>query len=148
MVFAMLCAPQTLGIYRLAWVRGYKYQAYLPNVHRYNEVVRHTGILSMLTHNHADYYIDALTEVDYIVSRAKARALEATVSVRFELNTSLVAAGEACVRRRSRRKFQTLWYIKLTGSAGFTTASPPNAGFASCYTACVDWGLGNSDLTF
>ncbi|WP_454869107.1 substrate-binding periplasmic protein [Pseudomonas farris] len=62
----------TLGSYRLAWVRGYKYQAYLPNVQRYNEVVRRTGILSMLTHNRADYYIDALTEVDYVLSRAKA----------------------------------------------------------------------------
>ncbi|RON27190.1 substrate-binding periplasmic protein [Pseudomonas lini] len=61
----------TLGDYRLAWVRGYKYQAYLPNVQRYNEVVRRTGILSMLTHNRADYYVDALTEVDYVVSRAQ-----------------------------------------------------------------------------
>ncbi|EJN20153.1 extracellular solute-binding protein, family 3 [Pseudomonas sp. GM79] len=62
---------QTLGNYRLAWVRGYKYQAYLPNVQRYNEVVRRTGVVSMLTHNRADYYIDALTEIDNIVSRAK-----------------------------------------------------------------------------
>ncbi|EJL94779.1 extracellular solute-binding protein, family 3 [Pseudomonas sp. GM102] len=62
---------QTLGNYRLAWVRGYKYQAYLPNVQRYNEVVRRTGIVSMLIHNRADYYIDALTEIDNIVSRAK-----------------------------------------------------------------------------
>jgi hypothetical protein len=62
---------QTLGNYRLAWVRGYKYQAYLPTVQRYDEVVRRTGILSMLTHHRADYYIDALTEVDYIVSEAK-----------------------------------------------------------------------------
>ena len=62
---------QTLGNYRLAWVRGYKYQAYLPTVQRYNEVVRRTGILSMLTQHRADYYIDALAEVDYIVSQAK-----------------------------------------------------------------------------
>lgn len=63
--------PQTLGNYRLAWVRGYDFQANLPNVRRYNEVIRRTGILSMLTRNRADYYIDALTEVDYVVSRAK-----------------------------------------------------------------------------
>ena len=62
---------ETLGNYRLAWVRGYEYQKYLPNVQRYNEVVRRTGILSMLTHNRADFYIDALTEIDYIVKRAK-----------------------------------------------------------------------------
>lgn len=62
---------ETLGNYRLAWVRGYDYQSYLPYVHSYNEVIRRTGILSMLTHNRADYYIDAQTEVDYVVSRAK-----------------------------------------------------------------------------
>ena len=63
--------PKTLGSYRLAWVRGYEFQKYLPNVQRYNEVVRRTGILSMLTHNRADYYIDALTEIDYVLKRAK-----------------------------------------------------------------------------
>ena len=40
---------------------------------RYNEVVRRTGILSMLTHNRADFYIDALTEVDYVVKRPRIR---------------------------------------------------------------------------
>ncbi|EJM22726.1 periplasmic component of amino acid ABC-type transporter/signal transduction system [Pseudomonas sp. GM21] len=63
--------PETLGNYRLAWVRGYEYQKYLPNVQRYNEVVRRTGILSMLTHNRADFYIDALAEIDFVVKRAK-----------------------------------------------------------------------------
>lgn len=63
--------PQTLGSFRLAWVRGYDYQDYLPNVRRYAEVIRRTGIVSMLTHDRADFYIDALTEVDYVLSRAK-----------------------------------------------------------------------------
>ncbi|MGV8889788.1 MAG: substrate-binding periplasmic protein [Pseudomonas sp.] len=63
--------PQTLGNYRLAWVRGYDYQDYLPNIRRYNEIMRRTGILSMLTHDRADFYIDALTEVDYVLRRAK-----------------------------------------------------------------------------
>jgi len=62
---------ETLGNYRLAWVRGYDYQHYLPNVRRYNEVLRRTGIDSMLTQNRADFYIDALTEVDYVINRAK-----------------------------------------------------------------------------
>ena len=30
--------PETLGNYRLAWVRGYDYQDYLPNVRHYDEV--------------------------------------------------------------------------------------------------------------
>ena len=64
-------SPETLGNYRLAWVRGYEYQKYLPDVQRYNEVVRRTGILSMLTHNRADFYIDALAEIDFVVKRAK-----------------------------------------------------------------------------
>lgn len=63
--------PETLGNYRLAWVRGYDYQDYLPNVRHYAEIIRRTGIVSMLTHDRADFYIDALTEVDYVVSRAK-----------------------------------------------------------------------------
>ena len=63
--------PETLGNYRLAWIRGYDYQDYLPNVRRYNEVLRRTGILSMLTRNRADFYIDALTEVDYVLRWAK-----------------------------------------------------------------------------
>lgn len=63
--------PETLGNFRLAWVRGYDYQDYLPNVRRYDEVIRRTGIVSMLTHNRADFYIDALTEVDYVLNRAK-----------------------------------------------------------------------------
>ena len=42
---------ETVGNYRLAWVRGYQYQAYLPNVHRYNEGVLRTENLSILTHD-------------------------------------------------------------------------------------------------
>ena len=61
----------TLGSYRLVWVRGYKYQEYLPNVQRFNEIRRRIGILPMLSYNRADYYIDALTEVDYVLSQAK-----------------------------------------------------------------------------
>ena len=62
---------ENIGSYRLAWVRGYKYQNYLPNVRKYDEVVRRTGILSMLTHSRTDFYIDALPEIDYVLGRAK-----------------------------------------------------------------------------
>lgn len=72
---------ETLGSYRLAWVRGYDYQSYLPNVQRFNEVIRRTGILSMLTHNRADYYIDALTEINYVLSRARDPSLFRTTHV-------------------------------------------------------------------
>ncbi len=60
----------TVGRYRLAWVRGYSYQRYLPNIHQYNEVQRRISILPMLAHDHADYYIDALAEINGILKQA------------------------------------------------------------------------------
>jgi len=60
----------TLGKYRLAWVRGYRYENYLPNIKRYNQIERRSGILSMLRQGRADYYIDARTEVEAVVRDA------------------------------------------------------------------------------
>ncbi|MFI8645183.1 transporter substrate-binding domain-containing protein [Pseudomonas iridis] len=88
---------ETLGSYRLAWVRGYDYQSYLPNVQRFNEVIRRTGILSMLTHNRADYYIDALTEINYVLSRARDPSLFRTTHV-VELPLYLCFANTAKAR--------------------------------------------------
>jgi polar amino acid transport system substrate-binding protein len=62
---------KTLGNYRLAWVRGYEYQHYLPNVLHFNEVARRDHILSMLDHARADLYIDARPEVDFILGQTK-----------------------------------------------------------------------------
>lgn len=36
---------QTIGRYRLAWVRGYDFGSYLPDVHDFREVQRREGIL-------------------------------------------------------------------------------------------------------
>ncbi|SDV11762.1 substrate-binding periplasmic protein [Pseudomonas mucidolens] len=60
----------TLGDYRLAWVRGYRYEKYLPNIRRFNQIERRSGILSMLQHHRADFYIEALEEAQYILSQA------------------------------------------------------------------------------
>ncbi|WP_426235018.1 substrate-binding periplasmic protein [Pseudomonas sp. TWP3-2] len=60
----------TLGKYRLAWVRGYRYENYLPNIKRFNQIERRTGILSMLKQGRADYYIDALTEIEVVLKNA------------------------------------------------------------------------------
>lgn len=57
----------TVGTYRLAWVRGYDYQKYLPNVLHFNEVQRRGSILAMLEHDRADYYIDSLNEINFIL---------------------------------------------------------------------------------
>ncbi|SFU99924.1 MULTISPECIES: type 2 periplasmic-binding domain-containing protein [Pseudomonas] len=61
----------TLANYRLAWVRGYKFEAYLPNVQRFNQIERRDGILPMLQHGRADFYIDSLTESKFVLSQAK-----------------------------------------------------------------------------
>jgi ABC-type amino acid transport substrate-binding protein len=60
----------TIGEYRLAWVRSYEFQRYLPNIRHYTEVQRRTGILDMLEHGRADYYIDAKTEIQDILHQA------------------------------------------------------------------------------
>lgn len=60
----------TLGTYRLAWVRGYKYEDYLPNIHRFNQIERRGGILPMLLHGRADFSIDARAEIKYILGQA------------------------------------------------------------------------------
>lgn len=60
----------SLEDYRLVWVRGYAYQRYLPNLTRYQEVQRRSGILGMLNHDHADFYIDARTEIDDVLETA------------------------------------------------------------------------------
>ncbi|RRV47629.1 ABC transporter substrate-binding protein [Pseudomonas sp. p106] len=60
---------ETVGQYRLAWVRGYDYGSYLPNVTESREIQRREGILPMLEHDRVDFYIDALTEVDYVLGQ-------------------------------------------------------------------------------
>lgn len=61
---------QNLGSYRLAWMRGYDYQDYLPGLGKFREVERRSGILLMLERDHADFYIDALTEVEDVMRTA------------------------------------------------------------------------------
>ncbi|MFS0824967.1 substrate-binding periplasmic protein [Pseudomonas phoenicis] len=62
--------PATIGHYRLAWVRGYNYARYLPNVDDGREVQRREGILPMLEHDRVDFYIDALSEIDYVLGQS------------------------------------------------------------------------------
>lgn len=62
-----------LGDYRLVWVRGYGFQDYLPNVGDFKEVQRRGGILGTLDFGYADYYIDAVTEVEEVLTEAADR---------------------------------------------------------------------------
>lgn len=61
---------ETLGRYRLSWARGYSYEKYLPNVREFREVHRRGGILAMLDRGHADFFIDASTEVEDVLAEA------------------------------------------------------------------------------
>lgn len=61
----------SLGDFRLVWMRGYEYQRYLPNLRQYREVLRRGGILGMLDQGHADFYIDAVTEIEDVLSEAE-----------------------------------------------------------------------------
>ena len=61
---------QNVGTFRLAWVRGYAYEKYLPHLNHYQEVYRRDGILSMLELKHVDFYLDARTEVQEVLEEA------------------------------------------------------------------------------
>lgn len=61
----------TVGNYRLVWMRGYEYNNYLPNIRRFNEIHRAVGILPMLVHDRADFYIDALMEIQDVLAKAE-----------------------------------------------------------------------------
>ncbi|MGP0175058.1 substrate-binding periplasmic protein [Pseudomonas sp. NCHU5208] len=63
----------TLGSYRLAWMHGYGFQEFLPNVREYREVQRRGGILRMLDLGNADLYIDSVTEVEDVLGEAEQR---------------------------------------------------------------------------
>lgn len=65
---------QNVGTFRLAWVRGYSYEKYLPHLNQYQEVYRRDGILSMLEMKHVDFYLDARTEVDEVIKEADDRS--------------------------------------------------------------------------
>jgi ABC-type amino acid transport substrate-binding protein len=61
----------TIGNYRLVWMRGYEYNQYLPDIQRFNEIHRSVGILPMLIHDRADFYIDASMEIEDVLAKAE-----------------------------------------------------------------------------
>lgn len=58
---------ENLAQYRLIWVRGYDFQAQLPNVRHYQEVQRRDGIVAMLREGRADFYIDDDEEIAHLL---------------------------------------------------------------------------------
>ncbi|GAB3463934.1 substrate-binding periplasmic protein [Azotobacter salinestris] len=62
---------QDLGKFRLAWMRGYAFDKYLPQLRRYQEIQRYNGALAMLRLGHADYLIAARAELEGVLTWAE-----------------------------------------------------------------------------
>ncbi|VXB23009.1 ABC transporter substrate-binding protein [Pseudomonas sp. 8AS] len=94
-----------LGGYRLAWMRGYGYQQYLPGIVRYHEVQRSGDILAMLERGHADFYIDASTEVADILRHAETERFRISALTRLPLYPGFAdtARGRALAALYDRR---------------------------------------------
>lgn len=58
-------SPETLGQYRLAWIRGYAYDQVFP-ARRFREIDRRSGVLGMLSLGHIDYFIDDLDDLQEV----------------------------------------------------------------------------------
>ena len=96
----------TIGNYRLVWMRGYEYNNYLPNIRRFNEVHRSVGILPMLIHERADYYIDASMEIEELLAKAdnpKQFKLSPLINLPLYLGFANTANGKALLDLFDRR---------------------------------------------
>ncbi|MCY1488009.1 hypothetical protein D9M68_216920 [compost metagenome] len=60
--------------FHLAWMRGYRFERYLPNLTHFQEIQRRDGILPMLTLRHADLFIDARPEIEDVLAEAGDRS--------------------------------------------------------------------------
>lgn len=58
----------TLGQYRLVWMRGYDFQDQLSGITSYREIQRRDVVPEMLQNRRADFFIDALEEIDGILA--------------------------------------------------------------------------------
>ncbi|MDG9925105.1 MULTISPECIES: transporter substrate-binding domain-containing protein [unclassified Pseudomonas] len=97
---------QSIGQYRLAWMRGYEYQRYLPGISRFEEIERRVGILRMLELGHADFYLDASTEVEDVLHEGSDPArFRTTVLTRLPLYAGFAdtARGRALAELFDRR---------------------------------------------
>lgn len=67
---------ESLGDYRLAWMRGYAFEREFPQVRRYREVDSRAGVPGMLRLGHIDYFIDALNELQLVFDESGADPVE------------------------------------------------------------------------
>mgnify|MGYP000237450059 CR=1 FL=1 len=66
---------ETLGIYRLIWLRGYDFQDQLANAKTYQEIRQQDTVLEMLKAGRADFYLDVVGVTNAIASKATDPAL-------------------------------------------------------------------------
>lgn len=102
---------QSLGRYRLVWMRGYDFQQYLPNPLSFQEIERRGGILGMLERGHADFYIDASTEVaDVLANTPQPQRFRSTPLTRLPLYPGFAdtARGRTLAELYDRRMAEVL----------------------------------------
>ncbi len=107
---------QSLKTYRLAWMRGYGYQKYLPGPLEFQEIERRSGILGMLERGHADFYIDAFTEAaDLLKSGPQPERFRITSLTRLPLYVGFAdtARGRALADLFDRRMAELVQSDKL-----------------------------------
>lgn len=63
---------ETIGDYRLAWMRGYAFEQAFPQIRRYREVDSRAGVPEMLQLGHIDYFIDAAAELELVFEESGA----------------------------------------------------------------------------
>lgn len=64
---------EVLGNAKLVWIRGYRYERYLPGVTRFQEIQKRDTVLPMIDARRADYFIDARVDVDMMLEQTKER---------------------------------------------------------------------------
>ncbi len=101
-----------LGSWRLAWMRGYAFQDYLPGPLDFTEIERRGGVLAMLERGHMDFYIDASTEIDELLAKHPEQAerfrTHALMNLPLYAGFADTARGRALVELFDRRMAELL----------------------------------------
>jgi polar amino acid transport system substrate-binding protein len=81
---------------RLLWIRGYRYEHYLPGIEGFQEVQRRDNVLPMLAAGRVDYFIDARVDIDMLLAKAQRQArYKITNLVRLPLYLGFAETPEA-----------------------------------------------------
>jgi ABC-type amino acid transport substrate-binding protein len=59
---------------RLVWIRGYRYERYLPATSHFLEIPRRENVLPMLDAGRVDYFVDARVDIEMLLSTVKSES--------------------------------------------------------------------------